>query len=35
MAKGQNAQPNREQFDMLRDLFNEMYAEINEMKEKT
>ncbi len=27
-------EPDREQFDMLRDLFNEMYVAINEMKKK-
>lgn len=32
--KKESSQPDREQFDMLRDLFNEMYAEINEMKKK-
>ena len=28
------ADPNREQFDMLRSLFNEMYDEVNEQKKK-
>lgn len=34
MAKTRNIQPDRVQFDMFRDLFNEMYLEINEMKKK-
>ncbi len=29
-----SGQPDREQFEMLRELFNEMYTEINEMKKK-
>ena len=32
--KKESPQPDREYFDMLRDLFNETYAEINEMKKK-
>ena len=32
--KNESPKPDREQFEMLRDLFNEMYEEINEMKKK-
>lgn len=32
--KKESSQPDREYFDMLRNLFNEMYAEINKMKKK-
>ena len=32
--KKESPQPDREYFDMLRDLFNEIYVEINEMKKK-
>lgn len=32
--KKESPQPDKEQFEMFRDLFNKMYAEINEMKKK-
>ena len=34
VKKKESPQPDKEQFKMFRDLFNEMYAEINEMKKK-
>lgn len=34
MAKKQKVPPDRDHFDMLRDLFTEMYSEINEIKKK-
>ena len=34
VKKKESPQPDKEQFEMFRDLFNEMYAEINEMKKK-
>jgi hypothetical protein len=35
MSKSQQSQPDNNQFNMLRGLFNEIYAEINEIKKKT
>ncbi len=34
MAKQKTVQPDKEQFEMLRALFNELYVEIDEMKKK-